>query len=236
MRTGVLLLLCGVAWVGFASVLGGPAWVLGWLGLCLAYVGSVYLGLGGGPRMLGKRADGTLSWPVVVLLLPYFLLTWTVWHVQRFVSRERRFDTVVPGLLLGRRPLAHEVPPGVARVVDLTAEFPAPRGIRSQEGYRCVPMLDAFVPAESTLTELVTDILATPGTVFVHCAQGHGRSAMVVAAVLLARGVCAEPSDAEEHVRRVRPGARLHPEQRAFLTRMAPKLRALGTRIDAHAR
>ena len=228
MRTGVLLLLCGLAWVGFALLVGGPAWVLGWLGLCLAYVGGLYLGLGNGPRMLGKRADGTLSWPLVALLLPYFVLTWTVWHVQRLLSRERGLDEVAPGLLLGRRPLAHEVPPGVSRVIDLTAEFSAPRGIRSQEGYRCVPMLDAFAPDEATLLALVKDILEAPGTVLVHCAQGHGRSALVVAAVLLARGICSEPADAEAYLRRARPRARLHPEQRALLTRLAPRLRALG--------
>jgi protein-tyrosine phosphatase len=119
------------------------------------------------------------------------------------------------------------VPSEVSRVIDLTAEFPAPRGLRSREGYRCVPMLDAFVPDEGTLFALVKEILEAPGTVLVHCAQGHGRSALV-AAVLLARGLCVEPADAEAFIRRARPGARLHPEQRAFLTRLAPRLRALG--------
>lgn len=228
MRMGLLLMACGVAWSLVAALAGGRWWGLAWLGLCFVLVGRAYLR--GGARTLGKREDGSLAWHRVVVLLPYFLLTWAVWHAQRALSRERCFDEVRPGLLLGRRPFAWELPRGVACVVDLTAEFPVARGVRESTRYRCVPVLDAAAMAEQVLAALVSELLASPGPIYVHCAQGHGRSAMVVAALLLARGEAGSADQAEVLVRHARPGVRLRPEQRALLERMAPLLRELGAR------
>ena len=45
--------------------------------------------------------DGTLAPAAVVLLLPYLVLTWVLWHVHRLVSREDCCHEVAPGLWLG---------------------------------------------------------------------------------------------------------------------------------------
>jgi protein-tyrosine phosphatase len=225
---------CGGACGVLAFLLGPGAWGLGWLGASLLVVGGAYLGPG--PRVLGKRADGTLAWAPVLLLLPYFLLAWTVWHVRRGLSRERCFHEVAPGLLLGRRPFAHELPAEVALVVDLTSEFPEPPAVRTRARYLCHPVLDTCAPDEEGLVSVVRTVLAEPGAVYVHCAQGHGRSSTLVAAVLLAQGHHEDVPGAEHHLRRARPGVRLHPEQRALLTRMLPRLRRLGTERAGTAR
>ena len=219
-------MMCGVAAVIAAATGGGPWWGLAWLGACFVGVGAAYVR--GQPGALGKREDGSLAWSRVVLLLPYFLITWTVWHVQRALSREGCFDQVRPDLLLARRPLAHELPASVAGVVDLTAEFPAASGVRARGHYRCVPVLDAAAMDEEALLALVAELLATRGPTYVQCAQGHGRSATVVAAVLLARGEAEDATQAEALIRRARPSARLHTEQRALLARMVPWLGRLG--------
>jgi protein-tyrosine phosphatase len=226
MRTGLLLMTCGGACVALALLLGTGAWALVWLGASILVVGGAYLGPG--PRVLGKREDGSLAWLPVVLLLPYFLLASVVWHVRRALSRERCFHEVAPGLLLGRRPFAHELPPEVSLVVDLTAEFSEPRAVRTRARYLCHPVLDMCAPDEDGLVSVVGTVLAEPGPVYVHCAQGHGRSSTIVAAVLLALGHSEDVHDAEEHLRRARPGVKLHPEQRELLTRMLPRLRRLG--------
>ncbi len=217
---------CGGACVALALLLGAGAWALLWLGVSLLVVGGAYLGPG--PRVLGKRADGSLSWLPVLVLLPYFLLAWLVWHVRRALSRERCFHEVAPGLLLGRRPFAHELPPEVSLVVDLTSEFPEPHAVRTRVRYLCHPVLDTCAPDEDGLVSVVGTVLAEPGPVYVHCAQGHGRSSTIVAAVLLARGHSEDVHGAEQHLRRARPGVKLHPEQRDLLTRMVPRLRQLG--------
>lgn len=218
---------CGGACMTLAWLLGsGGAWALAWLGISMLTVGGAYLGHGTG--LLGKRRDGSLAWLPVLLLLPYFLLIWMVWHMRRALSREPCFDEVAPGLLLGRRPFAHELPREVSLVVDLTSEFAEPREVRTRVRYLCLPVLDTCAPDEEELVSVVRAILAEPGTAYVHCAQGHGRSATIAAAVLLALGHCEDMRGAEQHLRRARPGVRLHREQRNVLTRTARRLRELG--------
>jgi protein-tyrosine phosphatase len=55
------------------------------------------------------------------------------------------------------------------------------------------------------------------GPVYVHCAAGHGRSAMFVAALLLASGRLASVSEAEAFMREKRPEVRLSSSQRELL-------------------
>lgn len=198
---------------------GAGAWLLAWTGASFGAVGAGYAGLG--PRVLGKRPNGTLAWPNVVALLPYFALTWGLWHVQRLLGREPNWAEVAPGLWLGRRPVgAHELPPGVVLVADLTSEFGAARNVRRLAAYRCLPTLDAAPPPDSrAFDDLVRALAASPGPVYVHCALGHGRSALVVAAVLLARGLAKDANEAEAQVKAARPGVGLNKAQRAFLSK-----------------
>src|SRR5436190_940901 len=53
-------------------------------------------------------------------------------------------------------------------------------------------------------------VAAHPGPMVVHCAQGHGRSAMVMAALLVRRSLAATPEEAVRRVKQARPGARLN--------------------------
>lgn len=59
----------------------------------------------------------------VLLLLPFFVVTWLLWHLQILFTREPRHVEVAPGIWLGRRCFAHELPEKIAVVVDLTSEF-----------------------------------------------------------------------------------------------------------------
>ena len=115
---GTLLAVWGV-W------LGGFGWLLLWPAGSFLLIGGAYAHLG--PRVCGKRADGRLAWWAVLLLLPYLLMTWTVWHVIRLLSRETCCDEVAPGVWVGRRPFVRDLPANISLIVDLTAEFPAPR-------------------------------------------------------------------------------------------------------------
>jgi hypothetical protein len=110
-KYAALFLLLGAALVLLAVqpvIIGDPsrpaamvgAVLAGWTGIAFAAVGAAYAGLG--PRVFGKRADGTLAWPNVLLLAPYLLLTLGLWHAQRLASREDPAHEIAPGLWLGR--------------------------------------------------------------------------------------------------------------------------------------
>ena len=222
-----------VVFAGFSAYLivlavhlGGLAWLLLWPALSFLLMAAAYAGQG--PAVCGKRPDGGMAWWAVLLLFHYLLLTWAVWHLQRLLSREPACNEVVPGLWVGRRPLARELPPGTDLVVDLTAELPEPRGVVVGRSYVCLPTLDALAPPLDSMRELVKRVAAWPGTALVHCAAGHGRSAVVVAAVLLARGLAASPKEAQQLVRKARPGVSLNRPQRRLLESLVPEHPAVG--------
>jgi protein-tyrosine phosphatase len=210
------LLGCILAFTALTS--GGPALLLLWPAVSFLVVGAAYAGLG--PHVYGKRPDGRLAPGAVIVLLPYLLMTWAVWHLSRALDRSACCHEIAPGLWLGRRPFARELPPGVSLVVDLTAEFAEPRAVREGRDYHCVPSLDATAPDERSLRSAIEKVAGWPGTVYVHCAQGYGRSALFAAAVLVRRGLAADARQAEAQLRQSRPGVRLSPAQRRLLDRL----------------
>lgn len=212
MKLGVLLLLMG-GFFYYGIQVGGFGVTLFWPGLSFSIVAIGYFGLG--PRVFGKRPDGTIAWYALVALFPYFVYTWVVWHLVRLLSGEDCYNRVSPELYLGRRALAHELPPEVTTVVDLTSEFPEPKGVRTGRHYICVPTLDADV--SSNFEALVEKILDLSPPIYIHCAQGHGRSGTLVAALLMAKGTAKDADEAMSLVRTARPDVRLNARQKAFL-------------------
>ena len=64
--------------------------------------------------------------------------------------------------------------------------------------------------------------------VLVHCANGHGRSATVLAACLLAEGAARAPADAEAAMKAVRPLVKINAAQGASLDMWWAKRNGLG--------
>jgi protein-tyrosine phosphatase len=132
---------------------------------------------------------------------------------------EAVWSEVRPGLWIGRRPLGGEIPEAARLVIDLTCEFgelPAAIGDRR---YVNLPTLDAGTPDAAQFRAAVREALGCEGGVYVHCALGHGRSALFVAALLMARGDADSVEDAEARIRAVRPAVRLNGLQRRFVER-----------------
>jgi len=60
---------------------------------------------------------------------------------------------------------------------------------------------------------------------YIHCAQGRGRSAAVAAALLIRKGLAADVDEAERMLRAARPSIRISPAQRrlvAKISRLSP--------------
>ena len=191
-----------------------------------AGIASVCLGAGYawlGPRVLRKRADGTLPFSSYLIYWPYFLVTEVSLRLFRALTHEAPYHEIVSGLFLGRRLMGgdqeifEEI--RIHAVLDLTCEFSEPAFMRGAAAYLTLPMLDASAPTAAQAEDGVAFIKRelSSGPVYVHCALGHGRSATLVAAYLLSEKKCASPDAALALIRALRPGANYHPRQRRFL-------------------
>jgi hypothetical protein len=193
-----------------------------WLLALWPAVNFALLGIGhaaGLHGIYGKRAEGVLPFWSWIVFLPLHLMTYAVWRLVCAFSSRPAYQVVVPDLTIGRRLLAHEMPAAFDNYVDLTAEFSEPREVRRLPGYSLVPILDGGA-IEPAILRLAIDALR-PGTTFIHCAQGVGRTGLFSAALLIRRGVASSPEDALDRLRSARPGIQLNNRQQACLNDFA---------------
>ena len=211
---------------------GGWAWLLVWPAVSFGCVTSAYFGLG--PGVFGKRADGSISWRSWILLGPYLAMAWAGWRVLRWLERGPAFARLAPDVWIGRRLLAHEYPAEIDTVVDLTCELVECRGVLSTRGYRALPTLDATAPSCVALGELVASLDGRDRTVYVHCAQGRGRTGVVAVAILLGRGT-ATTVDEAIRLAGVARALRFTRNQRRTLDAFAESIRGNAPSRPSHA-
>lgn len=185
----------------------------GLLYLALGF-GVASLAYGGlGPEAFFKRPDGARSVAGYVLAGPFFVSVALARVVQRTVTGEDAWNLVAPGVYVGRRVRFDDLPADTATVVDLTSEMLDERQTRIDRRYLCLPVLDGTAPPVEPLVELARQTLASPDPWYVHCAAGHGRSAMLAAVVLVARGDAPDVRAAEALMQKSRPKVHLTRKQ-----------------------
>jgi protein-tyrosine phosphatase len=208
----VLFLCVAALFAALTGFVGGLTWILIWPAFSLVVVALGYVFAG--PTVLGKQADGTLYWPHALLLMPYFSAAECAWYLVRVLGREEPWHEVAHGLYLGRRVQHWELPARIGMVLDMTAEFVEPVEVRSGRAYVCIPALDASVPSVEALVAGIERVAAFEGNVYVHCAAGHGRSAMAMGILLVVKGLARDLDEAVALMRRVRPRVKLRTTQR----------------------
>ncbi len=137
MKYAVFFLACSVGLAVVAFPWAASSVLLLWGSLALGVVGLGYVGVG--PRIFGKSPDGRMRPLNVLVLAPYLLPTWSLWHLSRALRREAPFNQLVEGITIGRRLLPGEYPEEIESVVDLTAEFPESFRIRQGRIYLGIP-------------------------------------------------------------------------------------------------
>ena len=213
----------GLAAFSAALWLRGPFLALlwpaaSWLALTWAYLKNR-------PEMLGKRPDGTFRLPSALLLLPHLAACEIYFHFKRLVLKlEPCWNEVVPGIYIGRRPQPGELPGGVRWIVDLTAELYEPGELARREHYRYLPALNRWAPQEEGFRRLAQELAAATEPMYIHCGSGLGRSATVVAAVLILKGIEDDADGAEQTMQAVRPRVYLHPSQRQLVNSLCRNL------------
>ncbi|WP_227478955.1 phosphatase PAP2/dual specificity phosphatase family protein [Yersinia hibernica] len=199
---GGALLLGGGAWW-----LGGGGYVLGWPAIALLAVAAGYSGWG--TSVFQKEPDGRMSLSARLLLWPYRCGAWL--SMYGFTRQLPQEIPVADGIFIGSYPRS---PLSQASVLDVTAEFSRNR-YSHHKPYLCCPLMDLLVPSQQQLAlavAMLNQLHQQQGTVFVHCALGMSRSAVVIAAWLLDQERVATPQAAAELLRQVRPQIILQPK------------------------
>jgi hypothetical protein len=230
MRQGFLFLIPALALAAGGIALENlPARVLLWWAAgSLFLVAMGYFGLGG--RVFGKRPDGTVSTIAVMIFAPYLVLALIIAAICRWSLREAVCHQISERMYVGRRLLGRECrileKRKIRAVLDLTAATPEPRAVREGRSYRSLPLLDGSAPSLKTLADEVGWLLeqSKAGPVYVHCAAGHGRAALLGGAYLLATGEVSSADEAIARQQQVRPHVRLNRVQRRRLAEYAASI------------
>ena len=189
--------------------------VLLWPAFSLAIVGSGYGGIG---VHTYRKLNGVLPWSAIWTLGPCLIGQ----HISRWWYRRRcrAWDAVTEHVWIGRvlnaRAANVAITAGVTAVLDITAEFSAPTPFR-QLRYCNIAVLDLTAPTPQQLDVMVRFIAneARRGIVYVHCKIGYSRSAVAVAAYLIANGYTAAKAIAM--LRKARPSIVIRSEALAAI-------------------
>jgi len=214
MKYGVLFSIVAFLLAMVAYQQQGYCLILVWPAISFGMISAGYLALG--PRVYGKSNSGRLSVINRVLLLPFLLYLWSAWYLLRLVKHENACDQVTDRLIIGRRLLSRELPESVDHIVDLTSEFDEPGRLRNCE-YHSFQILDGFVLTKDQLQHWANKVAAMQGTVYIHCAEGHGRTGLVAAAVLIETRQCSSIEEAIVLLSTCRPLVRLGTRQMSLL-------------------
>ncbi len=210
---GVAFLLLAIELVW--AVWGGPpmAWLVMYPVVSFAMIGVAYIA--GWPQVFGKRANGAFGRGMYALHLPFHIVGGLSAALLRLRSEQDRWHEIVDGLWLGAR--TNTLPPGLGRIVDLTAEHARVGG--PDVDYVLIATLDGRAPDEGAMRAAIAQMQADPRPTYVHCFAGKGRSATFVAAYLLQTGVVETVEAAELFMQERRPVVRLGEEQREVASR-----------------
>jgi membrane-associated phospholipid phosphatase len=187
-------------------------WLLLWPAIAMGLVAAAYFSLG--PAIYAKH-NGRVPLSTRVLFAPVLLGQWLSWLYYR--RQCRAWDEVAPHVWIGRQLTEWEareaVGAGVVAVVDLTAEFSAPRAFLEVE-YRNFAVLDLTAPPRELVAEAVAFVReqSARGVVYVHCKIGYSRSAAIVGSYLIATGEAPTADEAMARLRAVRPSIVIRPE------------------------
>lgn len=223
MKIGLLLLLLAI---GFAIVGILIGWVpitclLLWTAYSFAGVGFAYLLHV--PEALGKVDEGTRKAWAYPLAAPFLVVIRGVRGIMRLAG-EDAFNEVSEGIYVGRIVSMIGLPEDTKVVVDMTSEFIEEPEIRERYQYFCLPTLDGTAPNKSKLVRLLKGLETCQGPIYVHCAAGHARSALVAGLLMIRRGDASDIDDAERLMQVSRPGVRLAGEQKRLANELLDRL------------
>ncbi len=195
--------------------------ILFWLALDLLLISFSYCF--NSTFMFGKQSNGKINIVNKVLLFPYLLFIWKIWRFATILDKPKPFNQLTENIWIGRRLLNSEGIQNIDLVLDLTSEFSEPMNLIAVKEYLSFPILDAGVPIENEFKRLLNYLKDFNGNIYIHCAQGSGRTGIVACGYLLFTGKARTLEEAYQFVKSKRPSVKLNSEQFQFLKQLFNK-------------
>ncbi len=179
-----------------------------WLAISCVWVTAAFF-LHRPEMLMGKRPNGGVFLPFCVVNFPFLAIYWFTWVIRHFLIRHEAVNRVTgTNISISCWPCFHVPVRDYDLVIDVTSEMP--KCYKADDArYVCLPNLDG-VPLDRH--ELPVDINRET-RVLVHCAQGRGRSALVVCLLLLKLGYVQTADQALQTLRQSRPTVSLSQRQ-----------------------
>ena len=157
-----------------------PALMLLWIGTSLLIIGLGYRNLG--PVVFQKQDTGSFSFAGRITHLPYRTISRVIRHF--FFSSYSKPQQITERLYLGGYSMHNQVP--CDAIFDVCSEYE--RTNYSMPYYVHYPLIDLVAPTADELrrgVEKLDALLQDNKTVFIHCALGMSRSAILVMAWMI---------------------------------------------------
>jgi protein-tyrosine phosphatase len=169
--------------------------------------------------LLGKKGDGTIDPLNMALWWPYHAGLRAKLAIQRRITDEPAWHRITPELYIGAWPSEEALVPTAINpaVLDVTCELPLQ--VRPP-AYLVLPVWDTHAPTSTQIDAGVNWALQQieeGRSVLVHCAHGHGRSATLMSALLIAKGMAGDGIEAEALLKKERPRVRMNLRQKKAL-------------------
>lgn len=161
-----------------------------------------------------------------IFFCPYLNMMLVVWKIKRMITKENTMDKICPYVYLGRyiRDKKDIENANIQLIVDVTYELPELNNITANKKYFCVPMMDGSAPRNTTQFKGVLKSMqkfrkSKTGSIYIHCAAGHGRSCMMATAFISIWYQV--PVDvAFRMIKKIRPSVSMHKTQWNFVKRV----------------
>lgn len=226
---GLLGLICSISSISLYLSSTCNAWILVllWPAFVCLSIASSYSSCGNGGqlgvKLIGKsKKTGEIPFLRIVILFPYFMLAWGWWYFRQTIllrGKENPYDLVSKDIYVGRYPLWYpkEFPQTVKHVIDVTGEFPGIQEIQFNRTYLCCRGMDMQLPSKEDLATIAIEASKLEGEIYIHCANGHGRSASLAALIMVLRGNVTNVEEAFTVMQKARPKVYIHSEQMKVL-------------------
>lgn len=166
--------------------------------------------------ILNKNIKGEINFFLLLLNLPMLVLTWVLFFVyDKLIKEDFSHQIADTNIWISRRPTYFKKINDFDMIIDLTAEFFKDK---TDKNYFCLANLDGM-----GLKNYSTSLDIKNQTILVHCANGHGRSSLFVAILLIENNIASNVKEALVLISKSRKDAVPNREQKLWLEALYAK-------------